>query len=70
LAADWIGSTRTRSAGLAGAAVIGRSLSFQLLTEISQIDVDDLFTAIEKAQQVGIIVPSAEGPERPFYLRP
>ncbi len=51
---------------LAAAAVIGRSFSFQLLTEISQIDVDELFTVVEKAQQMGIIVPSAEGPERPF----
>src|SRR5260370_38682328 len=31
-----------------------------------QIDVDELFTVIERAQQMGIIVPSAEGPERPF----
>jgi tetratricopeptide (TPR) repeat protein len=51
---------------LAGAAVIGRSFSFQLLTEINHVDVDELFTIIEKAQQMGIIVPSSEGPERPF----
>ena len=51
---------------LAAAAVIGRSFSFQLLTAISQIDVDELFTVIEKAQQMGIIIPSSEGPERPF----
>ena len=51
---------------LAAAAVIGRSFSFQLLAAISQIDVDDLFTVIEKAQQMGIVVPSAEGPERPY----
>ena len=51
---------------LAAAAVIGRSFSFQLLTQISQIDVDDLFTVIEKAQRMGIIVASAEGPERPY----
>ena len=51
---------------LAAAAVIGRSFSFQLLTAISQIDVDELFTVIEKAQQMGIVVPSSEGPERPF----
>ncbi|MEA2680338.1 MAG: hypothetical protein QOK03_2060, partial [Candidatus Binataceae bacterium] len=51
---------------LAAAAVIGRSFSFQLLTAISQIDVDELFTVIEKAQQMGIIVPSSEGPEQPF----
>jgi tetratricopeptide (TPR) repeat protein len=51
---------------LAAAAVIGRSFSFQLLGEISQIDVDELFAVIEKAQQMGIIVPSSEGPERPF----
>ena len=46
--------------------MIGRSFSFQLLTEISRIDVDELFTVIEKAQQMGIIIPSAEGPERPY----
>jgi tetratricopeptide (TPR) repeat protein len=51
---------------LAAAAVIGRSFSFQLLTAISQIDVDELFTVIEKAQQMGVIVPSSEGPETPF----
>ena len=51
---------------LAAAAVIGRSFSFQLLTAISRIDVDELFTVIEKAQQMGIIVPSSEGPEQPF----
>jgi predicted ATPase len=48
--------------------VIGRSFSFQLLTEISQVDVDELFTVLEKAQLMGIIVPSAEGPDRPFTL--
>ncbi len=51
---------------LAAAAVIGRGFSFQLLTETSQIDVDEFFTVIEKAQRMGIIVPSREGPERPF----
>jgi tetratricopeptide (TPR) repeat protein len=51
---------------LAAAAVIGRSFSFQLLAAITQIDVDELFTVIEKAQRTGIIVSSAEGPERPF----
>ena len=51
---------------LAAAAVIGRSFSFRLLAEISRIDVDELFGVIEKAQQMGIIVASAEGPERPF----
>jgi tetratricopeptide (TPR) repeat protein len=51
---------------LGAAAVIGRSFSFELLAESSQIDVGELFTAIEKAQQMGIIVPSADGPERPF----
>ena len=51
---------------LAAAAVIGRSFSFRLLTEVSQIDVDELFTVFEKAQQMGIIVPSSEGPEKPF----
>jgi predicted ATPase len=51
---------------LAAAAVIGRSFSFRLLTEASQIGVDELFSVIEKAQQMGIIVPSAEGPDTPF----
>jgi tetratricopeptide (TPR) repeat protein len=54
---------------LVAAAVIGRSFSFQLLAAISQIDIDELFTVIEKAQQMGIVVPSAEGPERPFIFR-
>jgi predicted ATPase len=40
---------------LAAAAVIGRSFSFQLLTAISQVNVDELFTVIEKAQQMGIM---------------
>ena len=51
---------------LAAAAVIGRSFSFKLLTSISRVDVDDLFAVIEKAQQMGIVIPSSEGPERPF----
>ncbi|MDB5107074.1 MAG: hypothetical protein JWM69_15, partial [Candidatus Binatus sp.] len=51
---------------LAAAAVIGRSFSFHLLTAISQIDVDELFNVIEKAQQMGVVVPSSQGPEKPF----
>src|ERR1700687_2490853 len=51
---------------LAAAAVIGRRFSFPLLTAIRQIDVDALFTVVDKAQQMGMIVPSSEGPERPF----
>jgi predicted ATPase len=51
---------------LAAAAVIGRSFSFQLLTQICLVDVGELFTVIEKAQQMGIIVRSFEGSERPF----
>jgi predicted ATPase len=51
---------------LAAAAVIGRSFSFQLLSEINHVAVDELFTIVEKAQQMGIVVASAEGPERPF----
>ncbi len=51
---------------LAAAAMIGRNFSFRLLTEVSQIDVDELFAVIEKAQQMGIIVASSEGPEKPF----
>jgi tetratricopeptide (TPR) repeat protein/uncharacterized membrane protein len=51
---------------LAAAAVIGRSFSFRLLTEASHVEVDDLFTVIEKAQQMGIVVASSAGPENPF----
>jgi len=47
---------------LAAAAVIGRSFSFQLLTAISQIDVDELFTVIEKAQQMGVIFRAQRDP--------
>jgi tetratricopeptide (TPR) repeat protein len=56
----------TEKRTLAAAAVIGRSFSFRLLTAVSQMDVDELFTVIEKAQQMGIVVPSSEGPEKPF----
>jgi predicted ATPase len=51
---------------LAAAAVIGRSFSFQLLTAVCEVDVDELFDVIEKAQKMGVIVPSSEGPETPF----
>jgi predicted ATPase len=51
---------------LGAAAVIGRSFSFQLLNAICQIDVDELFTVVEKAQQMEVIIPSSEGPQRPF----
>jgi hypothetical protein len=51
---------------LTAAAVIGRSFSFKLLTAICEIDVDELFTIVEKAQQMGIIVASSEAPEHPF----
>ena len=51
---------------LTAAAVIGRSFSFKLLTAICEIDVDELFTIVEKAQQMGIIVASSEALEKPF----
>jgi predicted ATPase len=51
---------------LAAAAVIGRSFSFRLLAAVNQMDVDDLFGVIEKAQAMGIVISSSEGPERPF----
>jgi predicted ATPase len=54
---------------LAAAAVIGRSFSFQLLNAISHVDVDELFNVIEKAQRMGLIVPSSDGPESPFTFR-
>jgi hypothetical protein len=51
---------------LTAAAVIGRSFSFKILTAICEIDVDELFTIVEKAQQKGIIVARSEAPEKPF----
>jgi AAA ATPase-like protein len=51
---------------LTAAAVIGRRFSFKLLTAICDIDVDELFTIFEKAQQMGIIVGSSEAPDKPF----
>jgi len=51
---------------LTAAAVIGRSLDFKLLAAISKIDVDELFTIIEKAQRMGIIVASSQNPETSF----
>src|SRR5207245_9495584 len=53
---------------LTAAAVIGRSFSFKLLTAICEIEVDELFTIVEKAQQMGIIVASSEGPAWPFIF--
>ena len=54
---------------LAAAAMIGRKFSFRLLTQVSQIDVDELFTAIEKAQQMGIIVPELRGTRQSVRFR-
>jgi len=51
---------------LGAAAVIGRSFSFRLLSAICRTDIDGLFTVIEKAQQMELIVSSSEGPQRPF----
>jgi predicted ATPase len=51
---------------LGAAAAIGRSFSFQLLAAVSQMEIDELFVVIEKAERMGIIVASAEGPEKPF----
>src|SRR4029077_3371288 len=51
---------------LSAAAVIGRGFSFKLLNAVCEEDVDDLFTVVEKAQHMGVIVPSSEGPGTPF----
>jgi hypothetical protein len=53
---------------LTAAAVIGRSFSFQLLTAINQTEVDELFTILEKAQQMGIIVARSQGPASPYIF--
>lgn len=52
---------------LAAAAVIGRSFSFKLLVSfLDHVDIDDLLTAIEEAQRMGLMVSSSKGPEAPF----
>jgi tetratricopeptide (TPR) repeat protein len=51
---------------LEAAAVIGRSFSFQLLSDVAQTHVDQLFGVVERAQQMGIVVPSSQGPGTPF----
>ena len=51
---------------LTAAAVIGRSFNFKLLAAICKLDVAELFTIIEKAQRMGIIVASSKSPEAPF----
>jgi hypothetical protein len=51
---------------LTAAAVIGRSFNFRLLAAVCKIDVTELFTIIEKAQRMGIIVTNSQRPETPF----
>ena len=51
---------------LSAAAVFGQSFSFQLLAAVSQMEIDELFNVIDRAQRLGVIIPSSEGPERPF----
>ena len=53
---------------LTAAAVIGRNFSFKLLTAVCEFGVDELFTIVEKAQQMGIIFPSSRGPASPFIF--
>ena len=48
---------------LAAAAVVGRSFSFQLLSALSQSNLDELFSVIHKGQQIGILVASPQGSE-------
>jgi predicted ATPase len=52
---------------LTAGAVIGCSFSFKLLeTVLSDVEIDELLTAVEQAQRMGLIVSSAERPEAHF----
>ena len=52
---------------LGAAAVIGRSFSFPVLESLlEQKKTEDLLTALEETQRMGLIVPRAEGPEALF----
>jgi hypothetical protein len=57
---------QNQTRALTAAAVIGRSFSFKLLTAVCEIDVCELLTIVEKAQQMGIVVASSEAPEHAF----
>jgi hypothetical protein len=48
---------------LAAAAVVGRSFSFQLLSALSQRNLEELFSVIHKGQQMGILAASPQGSE-------
>ncbi|MGC2305923.1 ATP-binding protein [Candidatus Binatus sp.] len=63
---EWLDENEKRA--LTAAAVIGRNFSFKLLNAICEIDVDGLFTIVEKAQRMGIIVASTKGLARPFIF--
>ena len=50
--------------------MIGRSFSFELVQSLlDRVDVDELCDVIEKAQRMGLIVSSADGPRRLFTSR-
>ena len=51
---------------LEAAAVIGRNFSFQLLSDVTQAPIDNVFGAIEKGLQMGIVVSSSHRPETSF----
>jgi tetratricopeptide (TPR) repeat protein len=54
---------------LTAAAIIGRSFGFKLLqTVLSHVDVDDLLTAIEEAERLGLVVSSSESTQAPFQF--
>jgi predicted ATPase len=55
---------------LTAAAVIGRSFSFQLLTAISEVDVDDLFRRSREGPADGNYHPEFRGAREAIYLRP
>jgi hypothetical protein len=48
---------------LAAAAVVGRRFSFQLLSALSQSNLDEVFSVIHKGQQIGILAASPRGSE-------
>ena len=49
---------------LEAAAVIGRSFSFQLLSDVTQAPIDNVFGAIEKGLQMGIVVSIPRSPRQ------
>ena len=51
---------------LTGAAVVGRSFSFELLTALSELDADALLDAVDDAERAQMLISMSDGPQVTF----